>query len=177
MREKDYILDGVPLPIHVRLLNPKRVSGDTLSFNIGWVWGEKLLTKSTGWRVQSGKILLPCVRTPKGFISTASLHDTLQDQLVTLLQAWRPQYKGIEFPEACSSFNEQQRPIVVKRLRTPEEYALPGSYLDHGDWVSGEGLACRCVIGKVHGWIPARDCPAHEFPETLESNSATETSK
>jgi hypothetical protein len=174
VKEQDWNVDGVELSVRLRILNPKRVSSETLSFCVGWVCGERLLTKSTGWRVQGGKILTPCVRTPKGYISTASVHDSLLEQLISLLQTWRPLYKGVEFPDASGTPNSQVGG-VKKRPFTPEAYARAGAYTEQGSWVSADGLCCRCYITK-NGWTPAKDCPAHEFPETSETKSETQAS-
>lgn len=155
MREKHWNLDSEELPLKVRLLNPKRLDSETLSFCIALVFQDRILTKSMGWRVKGGKILAPSVKTLRGYVPT---HITTEDYLGligSLLGPWQKDHKGIEFPESRAT----DKPVGEEAYRKPEVSVIDG------DLVSREGLCCLCFI-KGDRWTYGPGCPCHRDPET-----------
>lgn len=95
---KELFVDSSETLIRLRLFNPVRTDSETLSFSLGWVIEEHILSKSSGWRLKAGKINPPCRSTAKGYVPTSTLSGRLNNIMDLMLQEWRPHFKGIEFP-------------------------------------------------------------------------------
>ena len=96
---KDLFVDSSETPVRIRILNPIRIDVETLSFTLGWVVGDHVLSKSSGWRLKAGKIGPPARATPKGYVPTSTLSERLNRIMGMMLQEWKGQFRGIEFPE------------------------------------------------------------------------------
>ena len=106
---KDLFVDSAETFIKVRIFNPIRMDVETVGFTLGWVVGEHILSKSTGWRLKAGRISPPSRQTPKGYVPTSTLSERLSRILGLMLQEWREEFRGVEFPESKHEGEESNK--------------------------------------------------------------------